>query len=325
MTIGLYNDLALGAERFGAESWMYQSMLSLDADCGAPPDSLGPQGQNWGLPPVNPLALRAGGYELIIRLLRNNLRFGGAIRLDHVMALCRLFWIPREKQASEGTYVHYPFEDLLAIVALESVRAKTLVIGEDLGTVPDWVREELAKARVLSYRVFYFERHGDGTCKAPNEYPEQSLAVVGTHDLPTLTGFWSGEDLQVRSGLGALGDDDARRRAWDERRRDKGRMLEALAREGVLPEGLSVDPDAVPAMTPALCQAIHIYLARSASAVVLANVEDGLEELSQTNLPGTIDAHPNWNRKYAVPVEALPAEPRLRDLAAVLRSTRPLG
>jgi len=325
MTIGLYNDLALGAERFGAESWMYQSVLSLDADCGAPPDSLGPQGQNWGLPPVNPLALRAGGYELIIRLLRNNLRFGGAIRLDHVMALCRLFWIPRGKPAAEGTYVHYPFEDLLAIVALESVRAKTLVIGEDLGTVPDWVREELAKARVLSYRVFYFERHGDGTCKAPNEYPEQSLAVVGTHDLPTLTGFWSGEDLQVRSGLGALGDDDAKRRAWEDRRRDKERMLEALAREGLLPEGLSVDPDAVPAMTPALCQAIHIYLARSTSAVVLANVEDGLEELSQTNLPGTIDAHPNWNRKYAVPVETLPAEPRLRDLASVLRSTRSLG
>ncbi|BFU95972.1 MAG: 4-alpha-glucanotransferase [Nitrospira sp.] len=325
MTIGLYNDLALGAERFGAESWMYQSVLALDADCGAPPDSLGPQGQNWGLPPVNPLALRAGGYELIIRLLRNNLRFGGAIRLDHVMALCRLFWIPRGKPAAEGTYVHYPFEDLLAIVALESVRAKTLVIGEDLGTVPDWVREELAKARVLSYRVFYFERHGDGTCKAPNEYPEQSLAVVGTHDLPTLTGFWSGEDLQVRAGLGALGDDDAKRRAWEDRRRDKGRMLEALARESLLPEGLSTDPDSAPSMTPALCQAIHIYLARTTSAVVLANLEDGLEELSQTNLPGTIDAHPNWNRKYAVPVETLPTDHRLRDLAAVLRSARPLG
>ncbi|HMU54963.1 MAG TPA: 4-alpha-glucanotransferase [Nitrospira sp.] len=325
MPIGLYNDLALGAERFGAESWMYQSMLALEADCGAPPDSLGPEGQNWGLPPVNPLALRTGGYELIIRLLRNNLRFGGAIRLDHVMALCRLFWIPRGKPAAEGTYVHYPFEDLLAIVALESVRAKTLVIGEDLGTVPDWVREELSKARVLSYRVFYFERHGDGTCKAPNEYPEQSLAVVGTHDLPTLTGFWSGEDLQVRAGLGTLGDDDAKRRAWEDRRRDKGRMLEALAREGLLPEGMSTDPDSAPSMTPSLCQAIHVYLARSMSAVVLANLEDGLEELSQTNLPGTIDSHPNWNRKYAVSVEALPADPRLRDLASVLRSTRPLG
>ncbi|MBA5865084.1 MAG: 4-alpha-glucanotransferase [Nitrospira sp. CR1.3] len=325
MPIGLYNDLALGAERNGAESWMYQSMLALDADCGAPPDSLGPEGQNWGLPPVNPLALRAGGYELIIRLLRNNLRLGGAIRLDHVMALCRLFWIPRGRPAAEGTYVHYPFEDLLAIVALESVRSKTLVIGEDLGTVPDWVREQLAKARVLSYRVFYFERRGDGACKAPHEYPEQSLAVVTTHDLPTLTGFWSGEDLQVRAGLGAFRDDAARRQAWDERRRDKERMLEALKQEGLLPEGVQLDPASVPTMTPALCRAIHVYLARSSSAVVLANLEDGLEELSQTNLPGTIDAHPNWSRKYAVSVDAVLGDERLRDLGAVLRSTRPLS
>jgi 4-alpha-glucanotransferase len=325
MTIGLYNDLALGSERNGAESWMYQSVLALDADCGAPPDSLGPDGQNWGLPPMNPLALRIGGYELIIRLLRNNLRFGGAIRLDHVMALCRLFWIPRGKPAAEGTYVHYPFEDLLAIVALESVRSKTLVIGEDLGTVPDWVRDQLAKARVLSYRVFYFERRGDGVCKAPNEYPEQSLAVVTTHDLPTLTGFWSGEDLRVRAGLGAFRDDAARRQAWDERRRDKERMLEALKQEGLLPTGMQIDPASVPAMTPALCRAIHVYLARSSSAVVLANAEDALEELSQTNLPGTIDAHPNWNRKYAVSVDGLLGDERLRELGAALRSTRALS
>ena len=324
MPIGLYNDLALGAERTGAEVWMYQSVLALEADCGAPPDAFAPEGQNWGLPPVNPLALRASGYELLIRLLRANLRFGGAIRLDHVMALCRLFWIPRGKPASEGTYVHYPFEDLLAIVALESVRAKTLVIGEDLGTVPDWVREQLGKAKVLSYKVFYFERRDDGSWKAPHDYPEQSLAVVTTHDLPTLTGFWSGEDIQVRAGLGAFRDEGARRQAWDERQQDKSRMLQALKSEGLLPEGLSEDPASAPAMTPALCRAIHLYLAKSRSAVVLANVEDGLEELAQTNLPGTVEQHPNWSRKYALSIDGFLSDTRLRDLGAALRSARPL-
>lgn len=304
---------------------MYQSVLALDADCGAPPDPFAPEGQNWGLPPINPIALRANRYELLIQLLRKNMRFGGAIRLDHVMALCRLFWIPKGKPSSEGTYVHYPFEDLLAIIALESVKSKTLVIGEDLGTVPDWVREQLVKARVLSYRVFYFERRGDGTWKLPSEYPQQALAVATTHDLPTLTGFWSGEDLQVRAGLGAFRDDGARSQAWDERQRDKGRMLAVLKQEGLLPSGVSDNPAAVPAMTPALCRAIHAFLARTPSWVVLANLEDGLEEISQTNLPGTVENHPNWTRKYASRIDNLIGDERLRELGACLRSTRPIS
>lgn len=325
MPIGLYNDLALGADRSGAEAWMYQSVLALDAECGAPPDPFAPDGQNWGLPPINPIALRANRYELLIQLLRKNMRFGGAIRLDHVMALCRLFWIPKGKPPSEGTYVHYPFEDLLAIIALESVRSKTLVIGEDLGTVPDWVREHLSKARVLSYRVFYFERRGDGAWKLPNEYPQQALAVATTHDLPTLTGFWSGEDLQVRAGLGAFRDEKARRDAWDERQKDKGRMLAVLKQEGLLPKGVSEDPATVPAMTPALCRAIHVYLARTPSWLVLANLEDGLEEISQTNMPGTVETHPNWTRKYASRIDSLISDERLRELGACLRSTRPVS
>jgi 4-alpha-glucanotransferase len=323
MPIGIYNDLALGAEGTGAEAWMYQSVMALGADCGAPPDAFAPQGQNWGLPPVNPVALRPTRYELLIQLLRKNMRFGGAIRLDHVMALCRLFWIPKGQPATEGTYVHYPFEDLLAIIALESHRSKTVVIGEDLGTVPDWVRDHLTKARVLSYRVFYFERRGDGSWKSPGEYPQQALAVAGTHDLPTLTGFWSGEDIQLRAGLGAFPDEASRRKALEERQRDKGRMLVALKQESLLPDGMTDDPTAVPAMTPALCRAIHAYLARSSAWLVLANLEDGLEEISQTNLPGTVENHPNWRRKYASRVDKLTEDTRLRELGATLRSIRP--
>jgi 4-alpha-glucanotransferase len=325
MPIGLYHDVALGADRNGAEAWIYQSILALGADCGAPPDAFAPEGQNWGLPPINPHALRASGYELMIQLLRNNFRSGGAIRLDHVMAFFRLFWIPRGRPASEGTYVRYPFEDLLAIVALESTRSKTLVIGEDLGTVPDWIREQLAQARVLSYRVFYFEHGADGAMKPPGDYPVRSLAVATTHDLPTLAGFWSGEDLRVRSGLGAFPDDAARHRAWEERQRDKVGILSALKRENLLPTDVTEDLATVPAMTTELCQAIHLYLARTPSCIVLANFEDGLGELSQTNLPGTIDSHPNWTRKYAVRVDEMFCDERLRQLGAVLRSTRPLG
>jgi 4-alpha-glucanotransferase len=325
MPIGLYHDLALGADRNGAEAWVYQSVLAFEADCGAPPDAFAPEGQNWGLPPINPHALRASGYELMIQLLRNNFRSGGAIRLDHVMAFFRLFWIPRGRPASEGTYVHYPFEDLLAIVALESVRSKTLVIGEDLGTVPDWIREQLAKAKMLSYRVFYFERGVDGTMKSPGDYPSQSLAVATTHDLPTLTGFWSGEDLLIRAGLGAIADDAARRQTWEERQRDKARILSALNRENLLPNGVTEDLATAPAMTVELCHAIHIYLARTPSCIVLANLEDGLGELSQTNLPGTIDSHPNWTRKYSVRMDDILCDERLQQLGTVLRSTRPLG
>jgi len=324
MPIGLYHDMALGADRNGAEAWIYQTVLALGADCGAPPDSFAPEGQNWGLPPINPHALRSSGYELLIQLLRNNFRSGGAIRLDHVMAFFRLFWIPRGRPASEGTYVHYPFEDLLAIVALESVRSRTLVIGEDLGTVPDWVREQLAKARVLSYRVFYFERYADGAMKPPGHYPAQSLAVTTTHDLPTLAGFWSGEDLQVRSRLGAFHDDTAHRQAWEERQRDKVHILNALQHERLLPTGMTENLATAPTMTTELCHAIHLYLARTPSYLVLANLEDGLGELSQTNLPGTIDSHPNWTRKYSIPVDHMLHDERLRQLGAVLRSARPL-
>ena len=325
MPIGLYQDLALGADRNGAEAWIYQSVLALGADCGCPPDAFAPEGQNWGLPPINPHALRASGYELMIQLLRNNFRSGGAIRLDHVMAFFRLFWIPRGRPASEGTYVQYPFEDLLAIVALESVRSKTLIVGEDLGTVPDWVREQLAKARILSYRVFYFERDANGAMKSPGDYPLQSLAVATTHDLPTLTGFWSGEDLRVRARLGAFTDDAAQRHAWEERHRDKAGIINALMRESLLPHGVNENLATTPVMTTDLCRAIHIYLARTPSCIVLANLEDSLGELSQTNLPGTVDSHPNWTRKYAVRVDEIVCDERLRQLGAVLRSTRPLG
>lgn len=324
MPIGLYHDLALGSDRSGADAWVYQDILAQGADCGCPPDAFAPEGQNWGLPPVDPHRLRAGGYRMFAEILRHNLRFGGALRIDHVMALFRLFWIPRGLTASAGAYVRYPTEDLLGILALESVRHQALVVGEDLGTVPDEVRERLAAARVLSYRVFYFERRGDGGWNPPGDYPAQAVAVATTHDLPTLAGFWAGEDIEVRAALGHYPDEAAKRAAQEERQRDKARIWDALQAERLLPPGLPGAAADLPRMTPELCEAIHTYLAHTPSWVVLAALDDVVGEMAQANLPGTLDAYPNWSRRMALSLEDLRRDPRPRHLAAAMGALRPI-
>ena len=324
MPIGLYHDLALGSDRHGADGWRFQEVLALGADCGAPSDAFAPEGQNWGFSPADPLRLRESGYQYVIELFRNNLRYGGAIRLDHVMALFRLFWIPRGLPASQGTYVYYPAEDLLAILALETVRAHTLVIGEDLGTVPDWVRDRLAIAGVLSYRVFYFERTETGAWKPPCAYQAQSLAVVTTHDLPTLSGYWEGDDIQTRGELGCIVSEQARIGMLAERQADKARILAALQSEGLLPPGVSDDPALTQVMTWELAHAIHRYLAHTPAWMVLANIEDVIGLRAQTNVPGTVDQQPNWRRKLNVTVEDLTRDVRFAQLAAQLRPVRSL-
>jgi 4-alpha-glucanotransferase len=323
MTVGLYPDLALGSDRNGAEAWMLQDVLALGADCGAPPDAFAPQGQNWGFAPFHPLRLKATGYRSFIELLRKTLRQGGAIRIDHVMMLFRLFWVSRGSTAAAGAYVQYPAEDLLRILALESTRAQTLVIGEDLGTVPDYVREQLARYKILSYRVFYFERNWDGSCKLPGAYPDQSLAVVTTHDLPTLTGYWTGEDIRLRAGLGMYPNEQSVQQALEERGRDKGHILGALKEAGLLPPDVSDQPECVPAMTPELCRAIHVYLASSRAWIVMANIDDVIGEVTQMNLPGTLDAYPNWSRKLSLSLEELQRDERVQSLAEAVRTLRP--
>ncbi|MCE3222541.1 MAG: malQ [Nitrospira sp.] len=323
MAVGLYPDLALGSDRNGGEAWMLQDVLALGADCGAPPDAFAPQGQNWGFAPFHPLRLKATGYRSFVELLRKTLRQGGAVRIDHVMMLFRLFWVPRGLTAAAGAYVQYPAEDLLSLLALESTRAQTLVIGEDLGTVPDYVREQLARYKILSYRVFYFERNwNDGSFNPPSAYPEQSLAVVTTHDLPTLSGYWTGEDIRLRASLGMYPSEESRQQACEERARDKRHMLAALERAGLWPAGLSDHLDQVPEMTPELCRAIHVYLATSPAWIVMANLDDVIGEVTQMNLPGTLDAYPNWSRKLSLSLEELQRDERAQWLAAAVRSLR---
>ncbi|HET7058998.1 MAG TPA: 4-alpha-glucanotransferase, partial [Nitrospiraceae bacterium] len=323
MPIGLYHDLALGSDRGGSDAWIFQSVLALAADCGCPPDAFAPEGQNWGLPPVNPHALRRAGYQMFIDLLRKNLQYAGAVRLDHVMTLFRLFWIPRGLPPSAGAYVQYPWDDLLGILALESVRHRAVIVGEDLGTVPDVVRAKLDAAGVLSYRVFYFERGDAGEWKAPALYPRQALAVVTTHDLPTLAGFWSGEDLRVRERLGFYPDESAHRQAVDERQRDKAGIAHALRNEGIWPAGVDEADALRQPLSPDLMGAIHLYVARSPSSFMLITLEDFIGDSTQVNLPGTLDSYPNWSHKTLLTLEEAKESAHVRQLVRAVKTARP--
>ncbi|OGA38348.1 MAG: 4-alpha-glucanotransferase [Betaproteobacteria bacterium RIFCSPLOWO2_12_FULL_62_13] len=321
--VGLYRDLAVSIDRGGAEAWANQDLYAIEASIGAPPDDFNLSGQNWGLPPMRPETLRAAGYEPFIATLRANMRHAGALRIDHVMGLARLFWIPPGGRPADGAYVRYFFDDLLGIVALESHRNQCLVIGEDLGTVPDEVRAALARSGVLSCRLLYFERSPAGEFKAPSEYPADALVAATTHDLPTLAGYWEGHDLNLRHELGLFPTEEARQRQVIARAQDRARLLLALEREHLLPQAASANPVSLPVMTPEFMLAVHEFLARTRARVLMVQLEDLLGEREQTNLPGTTDQHPNWRRKLPLPLERVERDPRFAALAQALARTRP--
>jgi (1->4)-alpha-D-glucan 1-alpha-D-glucosylmutase len=324
LSIGLYRDLAVSVDRGGAEVWTYQDCYAHGASVGAPPDDFNLLGQDWGIAPWIPSRLAEARYEPFIAILRANMRHAGALRIDHVMALMRLFWIPLGGSPADGAYVSYPLQALLGIVALESQRNRCLVIGEDLGTVPDELRSALSDAGVLSYDVFYFERRSSGDFKSPSEYEAQAIAVASTHDLPTLAGWWEGRDLALRNALGLFPTEDERDRQGVSRAQDRARLLIALDHANLKPEGISIDPASVPAITPALARAIHVYLARTPSRLMVVQLEDVVGMLDQTNLPGTTTEHPNWQRKLSLTLAQLQSDRRFDALAIALAHERPL-
>ena len=323
--IGIYEDLAVSIDGGGAEAWANQSIYAIGASVGAPPDEFNLQGQDWGLPPVIPERLRAAAYAPFIATLRANMRHSGALRIDHVMGIMRLFWVPPERKPTDGIYVRYPFEDLLGLLALESERNRCLVIGEDLGTVPDEVRHALAQTGVLSYRLLYFERQPGGEFKPPREYPVQAIVAASTHDLPTLAGWWEGRDIALRTQLGLFPTDTLRESQIVGRAQDRARLLLALEREGALPEGMVPDPVSVPALTAALATSIHCYLAATPAKLMVVQLEDLAGAADQANLPGTTDQHPNWRRKLPLELERFPDDERFTRLTRALAQARPQG
>ena len=321
--VGLYVDLAVSIDRGGAEAWANQDLYATGASVGAPPDDFNPKGQNWGLPPLVPDRLRKAAYAPFVATLRANMRHAGALRIDHAMGLMRLFWVPPATEAAGGAYVHYPFDDLLGILALESHRNRCLVIGEDLGTVPDEVRRAFAEFGVLSYRVLLFERTGSGDFKPPAEYPPRALVTATTHDLPTLAGWWEGRDVELRHELALLPAEEARRALVVERAQDLARLLLALEREQLLPPGVTVNPVSVPKMTPEFMRAVHAYLARSPAQVLAVPLEDVLGARDQVNLPAAPgERYPNWRRKLALALERWPEDDRFVALANALAQVR---
>jgi 4-alpha-glucanotransferase len=322
MSIGLYQDLAVGVDKGGAEVWKHRDLYALDCRIGCPPDDFNLLGQDWGLPPLIPGKLRAAAYAPFIAMLRANMKHAGALRIDHVMGLMRLYWIPPDLKGDAGAYFAYPFEDLTGILALESHRNRCLVVGEDLGTVPEEVRHALGEMGVLTYRLFYFERQQDGHFMPPGWYPRQALVSASTHDLPTLAGYWKGRDIEVRTELHQFPSEAVRHAQIEGRRLDKARLLQDLAREGLLPKNTSQNPDEVLELSPELCRAILRYIGRSPAFIALVQAEDMLSELNQANLPGTVDEHPNWRRKLALELSKWDSDENCRAIGATMASER---
>jgi 4-alpha-glucanotransferase len=290
--LAVIQDLPIGFDPNGADAWSWQELVAADASVGAPPDEFNTAGQDWGLPPFVPWRLRAADYRPFIETVRATMPSGGGLRIDHIMGLFRLWWLPRGASPRDGGYVRYPTSDLLDIIAVESERAGATVVGEDLGTVEAAVREEMVDRRILSYRLLWFEDDD------PAEWPQLAMAAVTTHDLPTLAGMWDGSDVEEQRQLGI----DPNAEAWKE-------IRERIASAA----GLSLGAPVTKAIEGA-----HTLLARAPSVLLSATLDDAAAEPRRPNVPGVID-RPNWCIALAEPLEELMSAPLPAAIARTLR------
>ena len=294
MPIGLYFDTAIGVDGCGADAWTAQRAMLQELSVGAPPDQYNPAGQDWGLTAYNPHGLIASKFEPFRRMLRASMRHAGAIRIDHVLGLMRLFVISRGLGAGDGVYLRCPFFAMLKVVAEESHHWKCIVIGEDLGTVPEGFRNTLASWGLWSYLVMLFERNWDGSFRPPSDYPAMAIATLNTHDLPTFTGWMSGHDLRRKRSIGVdPGEGD------DERHRSREAIKAATGGESL--------------------EGVVRFLAQTPTRLVSVSIEDILDVHDQINMPGTVEQYPNWRQRWPVMLEQLASEPRLQRIAAVLK------
>jgi 4-alpha-glucanotransferase len=321
MAIGIIADLAVGAHPGGADAWVNAGVLVPEVSVGAPPDEFNQRGQDWGQPPWHPGRLAGAGYQPLAGLIRSAFAHAGGLRADHVMGLFRLWWVPAGMTPDRGTYVRYPHEAMTGVFTGEAVRAGALAIGEDLGTVEDWVHDYLAAAGVLGTSMLWFERGRDGRPRPPGQWRHRCLATVGTHDVPPVAAFVTGEQVTLRAGLGLLTADPAA-----ERGAAQAAMLawrDALAAEGLAGPGLASDP-------ARFTVALYAYLARTPAALVGVSLADAVGERRPQNLPGTTTEYPNWRiplgdgQGQPVLLEDLPGHAGVRAVAgAVGPASRP--
>ncbi|MES2605171.1 MAG: 4-alpha-glucanotransferase, partial [Pseudomonadota bacterium] len=308
MVVGLVRDLAVGSSSDGCEVRGNPGLFCDNARIGAPPDNFNPLGQNWGLPPLLPEALVQQRFSHFIRLLQSNMQSCGALRIDHVMSLMRLWWCPNDGSNADGAYVHYPVDVMFAILRLESVRNRCLVIGEDLGVVPPEIRSYLDPAGIYSNCVFYFEKYDGWHFRKPEHYKQQALAMIANHDVPPLVSWWNRTDLQLRRAIGLIPTDERLQEEQQHRQGEKGEILQWLAEQHLLPsawEARDTDKELDTSLTTAIVQACG----RTASALLSLQLDDLAGANTPVNIPGTSNEYPNWRRKLPRTLSALFADP----------------
>lgn len=312
MKIGLISDLAIGMDRAGSHAWSRQSDLLLGLNIGAPPDEFNRAGQDWGLSGFSPPALIATGFEPFLSTVRAAMRHAGGVRIDHIMGLQRLWLVPEGASPADGAYLDYPLDDFLRLLALESHRHGAVVIGEDLGTVPRGFRRRLSQAGIAGMDVMWFERNRS-SFRTPSRWRRDAVSMTTTHDLPTVAGWWQGNDINVRTELSLSATGEAEQRQGDRRR-----LWQAFTAAGAAQGPAPPPDDPAPAVDAALG-----FVAASPAPLMLAPVEDLLGLVDQPNLPGTIDEHPNWRRRFERPAAALFDDPAVARRAAIIVARRP--
>ncbi|HEX6534222.1 MAG TPA: 4-alpha-glucanotransferase [Gemmatimonadaceae bacterium] len=318
LSIGLYQDLAIGTAPDGSDCWAYPALFARGVSVGAPPDDYSATGQNWGLPPLDPHRLHEDRYAYWIALVRAALRHAGALRIDHVLGLFRQFWIPDGTSGRDGAYVRFPTNDLLGILALESARHRAVIVGEDLGTVPQEVPGTLRKWGVLGSRVMLFERDRGGGFRAASTYEPHVLATADTHDMVPLAGFWQERDIDIGREVGVIATDDEERAARAARARDRRALLARLAAAGALRASGGGELSG-----PELRGAVHRFLCGTPALLVGLALDDLTGEVDPVNIPGVgADRFPSWTRRMRVPLESLPDAP---DVDAAFGCERPRG
>lgn len=315
MPIGFYRDLAVGVANNGAETWADKSLYVLDASIGAPPDMMAPQGQNWGLSPMHPQILQERAYQPFIDLLRANMQDCGALRIDHILGLMRLWWVANNDIATNGVYVKYPFADLLSIIALESQRNECLVIAEALGTVPEGILPALKEKGIFAYNLFYFENE-NGKSKPLSHYNYQSMTTLSTHDLPTIRGFWQGYDFKLGKKYNVYPSEEVLNISQQDRIYCKNNIREAVESNGYCLEQDSEQ------MSLQFAHSLQRYVAKTTSALYGTQPEDWLNMLEPVNIPGTSTEYPNWRRKLAKQTNHIFTDVRILELLDFINTAR---
>ncbi|MBP3195099.1 MAG: 1,4-alpha-glucan branching protein GlgB [Cardiobacteriaceae bacterium] len=313
MRLGFYGDLAVGCAKGGADTWLNSELYCLDCGVGAPPDPLAPQGQNWCLPPINPKILAATGFEFFIKLLRANMRNYSILRLDHAMLLARLWWIKNFDGEENGAYIRYPLDILLAILIVESRRAKCMVIGEDLGIVPDGFRELLKKRGVFAYSVLYFNLHN-----RPQHDNPQSISVISTHDVAPFAAWWAETDLRKMREFGIFATDAELKKAIDARNAEKMQLFVAMQKNRVLTENEKYPRRG----NSILRRAVHQFSAQTAAKLYGIQLENLIAMNKNFNFPGVAEGYPNWAVKLPISLEELPKHREFSQLLSILGDQR---